>query len=296
MAPKLPKPLSDGNKYNVNKQWVNEKKGLKKELINLRFSSIMKATDLSKCCVTISEVVGLQDCESEYLRETDTNEYWIKLGSGITPVDCYVELFLKEMLIGETSRCYIQTKSGGNISFKMKLNRIEFGSYLFQLPFKEIVSLARHYKENGVKMFKKYPLFAHEYFNKAAKCLISLLPFDTLCERVPDVGDELKPEVLQPLLENVYMNIAACLIKEKRYEDALHVLEFTDRPDNVPDKAIYRRAQAHFYSNQLDEAKTVLERINYKESKDCLALYTNVFEKWKVSNEKYTKMVKKMFE
>lgn len=286
---------STESKYPFKNEWTNEKKGLRKELISFKYHSVTKANDLSKCCVTISEITGLKDHhDSEYLRGEHENEYWIKLGDALTPIDCYVEILLKQMLIGETSRCFMRTKSSECISFVVKLIRIEFGGYLYSKSSSEIVALAQHYKENGVKMFKKYPLFAHDYFNKAAKCLISCLPFDTLNERMPG-PENLKPEKLQELLENIFMNVAACLNKEKRFEESLHVLEFTERTENIPDKAIYRRAQAHFHIGQLDEAKTVLERINYKDNNECNSLYMNIIEKWKVSNQNYTDMVKKMF-
>lgn len=286
---------SPGDVYKIQKIWVNTKKGLRKEVISFKFTSITKASDISKCCVSITEITGLKENqESKYLRDKCDFEYWIKLGDAVTPIDCYIELFLKQMLTNETSRCSIKTKSDDVVSFVIKLQSVDFGGYYFNQPLPEIVSLAQHYKENGVQMYKKWPLFAHEYFNKAAKLLISLQPFDTLCERTEGMK-EADPIFLRDLLENIYMNIAACLIKEQRYDDALHVLEFTDRPDNVPEKAIYRRALAYYHSHQFKEAKETLERIDYQNNKECNALHANAVEKMKESQEKYTDMVKKMF-
>lgn len=279
----------------IAKEWTDEKHGLRKDLISFKYQSVTKASDLSKCLVTISDVSGLRDNhDTEYLRCDNNTEYWVTLGDALTPIDCYIEIFLKQMLIGETSRCTIKTKSEQSIQFILKMIRIEFGGYFYSKSLPELVHIIQHYKENGVKMFKKYPLFAHDYFGRAAKLLISWLPFDTLEHRSVDIK-EFDPKFLQELLETIYMNLAACLIKEKRYEEALHVLEFTERTENVPAKAIYRRATAHFHLGQLDEAKLILERINYKEHKECNALYQKVFESWKLSNEKYASMVKKMF-
>lgn len=281
--------------YPNSKEWTDEKRGLRKELISFKYQSVTKASDVSKCLVVISDVSGLRDNhETEYLRHDSNVEYWVALGDARTPIDYYIEVFLKQMLIGETSRCTINTKSNQSIQFVLKLIRIEFGGYFYSKSLPDLVHTVQHYKENGVKMFKKYPLFAHEYFSRAAKLLISCLPFNTLKERDMNI-EESSPEFLQELLETIYMNLAACLIKEKRYEEALHVLDFTDRIENVPDKAIYRRATAHLHLGQLDEAKSILERINFKENKECNALYQNVVEKWKVSNDRYTTMVKKMF-
>lgn len=287
--------MSKNDEYPVAKEWTDAKRGLRKELIAFKYQSVTKASDISKCLVSISEVSGLRDShDTEYLRGDNNTEYWVTLGDALTPIDYYIEIFLKQMLIGETSRCTITTKSTKSIQFALKMIRIEFGGYFYSKSLPELVHIVQHYKENGVKMFKKYPLFAHEYFSRAAKLLISYLPFNTLQEREMNT-EEWTPESLQELLETIYMNLAACLIKEKRYEEALHVLEFTDRNENVPDKAIYRRATAHFHLGQLDEAKSILERINYKESKECNALYQNVVGEWKSANDKYAKMVKKMF-
>lgn len=276
-------------------KWEDADRGLLKEIINYKFLSLTKATEISKCCVSITGVTGLKDHhESAHLCSGDKFEYWVTLGEALTPIDCYIDVFLKQMLVGETSNCSIRTKSGDTITFLIKVMKIEFGGYVFELHYDKIVILAQKYKENGVKMFKKYPIFAQEYFNRAAKLLISLMPFDTVEKRDPD-KDKFDAFEVQTLLENLYMNIAACLIKHSRYEDALHVLQFTERIENVPEKALYRRAMAHFKYGQLDDAKKIIERTNYKENKECLALYNDVLVKWKASNQNYSKIVKKMF-
>lgn len=287
--------MSKTIKYPVAEEWNDEKRGLRKELITFEYECVTKASDLSKCLVVISDVDGLRDNhDTEYLRCGNNTEYLVTLGDACTPIDYYIEIFLKQMLTGETSRCTINSKSNASIKFVLKMIRIEFGGYFHAKSLADVVQIVQHYKENGVKMFKKYPLFAHEYFGRAAKLLISFLPFNTLKERDMDIGAS-SPEFLQELLETIDMNLAACLIKEKRYDEALHVLEFTNRTESVPHKAIYRRATAHYHLGQWDEAKSILERINYKENKECNALYENVIAEWKLSNEKYSQMVKKMF-
>lgn len=282
--------------YPIEKLWTNDKKGLKKELLSFRYQSVMKANDLSKCLVSISEIKNLSDDhDTKYLRDVNAdNEYWIIITEALTPIDCYIESFLKRMMTGETSRCSITTKAGVIISFVIHLIRIEFGGYMYEKDLHAVVTLAQRYKENGVKMFKKYPLFAHEYFNKAAKILISCEPFETLAERESGMA-EADPVKLRELLENILMNISACLIKQERYDEAAHVVEFADRPANVSDKAIYRRANALYYLGKLDEARQTIERINYKDNKDCLNLYKNISIKLAQSDQEYRKMVKNMF-
>lgn len=281
--------------YNIEKEWSDEKKGLRKELIAFKFQSVTKPNELAKCCVAITEVNGLKEHHaSQYLRDEHRNlDYWITINDALTPIDCYVELFLKRMLIGETSRCSIKTKSGDYISFVIRLIRVEFNGYYYSKSLAELVTLAQHYKENGVRMYKNYPLFAQDYFNKAAKILISCEPFETLKER--DSG-EADPAQLRELLETIQSNICQCLIKQERYDEAAHVMEFADRAENVPEKAIYRRANALYLLGKLEDAKTTIERIkNYKDKKECLLLHTNIVEKMKQSDSNYRKMIKNMF-
>lgn len=283
-------------KYPIEREWIDETKGLRKELISFKFQSMTKANDLSKCCVAITELNGLKDQHASlYLRDDQKNsDYWITIANAVTPIDYYVDTFLKRMAIGETSRCSIRTKSNDFISFVLRLIRVEFGGYIYSKNLPELVSLAQRYRENGVKMFKQYPLFAHEYFNKAAKLLISCEPFETLEERKTEL-DGADPVQLRELLEAILSNICQCLIKQQRYEEAVHVIEFADRPDNVTEKQIYRRANALYLLGKLDEAKKTIERINYKDKKECLLLHNNIMEKLNEANQEYRKMVKNMF-
>lgn len=283
--------------YPIEKRWCDDAKGLCKVVISYKFQSTTKANDFSKCCVAITELNGLKDHHaSEYLRAEHRHlDYWITLSNAVTPIDCYVEVFLKRMLIGEMSQCSIKTKSGDLITFAMRLIRIEFDGYLYGKQLADIVAYAQHYRENGVKMFKDYPLFAHEYFNKAAKLLISCEPFETLAERDTEAKDVADPVKLRELLETILSNISLCLIKQQRYDEAAHVMEFADRPENVTEKQIYCRANALYHLGKLDDARHTIERINYKEKKECLLLHNSIVEKLKASDQNYRKMIKNMF-
>ncbi|GAB0097711.1 short-chain dehydrogenase TIC 32, chloroplastic [Sergentomyia squamirostris] len=250
-------------------------------------------SELSRCLINVSSIEDLNNRESDILSPRDREEIWIDLGSAKTPLDCYIEIFLREMLTGEKSRCIVSTKSGETVSFTIKLLRIDFRGYLYELPAREMVNLSKKYKENGVAMFKKYPLFAHDYFSRAAKCLLSLGPLQKDNQHPP--LEDVAPEELQELLENNYSNIAACLLKESRNEDVINVLNFTRRDHNVQEKALYRKAQAHFNLKQYEEAKTDLERLNYRDNREALALWNKNQAEWKKYDEKYAKMVQKMF-
>lgn len=282
--------------YPIQSEWVDENKGLRKELVSFDSQLILKANDLSKCFLTIHSVDGLEENhDSKYLRDGNTGiEFSLTLLDAVTPIDCYIEIFLKRMVTGEQSRCYIKTKMGNSIEFTMQLLRVEFGGYLHDLTPIKTLQLAQKYKENGVEMFKKYPLFAHNYFNQAAKLLISYQPYNTLRERFEALDDS-NVQQFQTLLETIQSNVAACLIRQQRYDDAVYVLNFTEQSTNVPDKAIYRRANALYLLGKLDEAKETIERINYKNNKECSTLYNNISSKLQKSNEKYRNIVKNMF-
>lgn len=288
-------------KYNVNKHlldkvWTNEKKGLRKEVINFRYCSIVKASDLSKCLVDILEfkLLDPEKHHSNYLLEENIGkEFWIELGLAVTPVDCYIELFLKEMLTNETSKCYIDTKSSGTIEFTIRLKRIEFGGYYAEQEPAKMYELAKLYKENGVKMFKNYPKFAHNYFNQAAKCLLTFYPFDDI--EVILENSSLTCKDFEELLDNINLNISASLIKEKRFEEVLHVLRYTNDQLTPSEKSIYRLASAYFELKQYEKAKLTVERCDYKKNKDLVQLWNKNKEFWKVEETKYSNMVKKMF-
>lgn len=285
-------------KHLVSPEWIDEKRGLRKVLIDFNYTNLDKASELSECLVEIIDFTNLFDRESEYL--SDAHERWIRMGDAVTPIDCYIELFVKQMFVGELSRCCIATKTDDQIEFTIKLKEINSSRYFYELSPKELHDVASKYKENGVKMYKKYPEFAQNYFNLSAKLLISLKPFDTLDNR--KINDSLDQESnqkidqksIRSLHDGVYLNIAACLIKQNRYEDALYVLkDVTERSDNA--KGIYRRALAHLNLKQYDEAKQQMERLNFKENNEFHSLYNRIISEMKEYNDEYANMVKKMF-
>lgn len=286
----------DVDKHLVDKVWEDNAKGLRKEVINFHFSSVVKASELAKCLIEISDVHNLnpQKHKTNYLIEENIgNEFEVEIGHAVTPIDCYIEEFLKQMFTNEISKCSITTNSSGVIEFTIQLKKVQVGGYFCQQPADEMFALAKLYKENGVKMFKDYPKFAHNYFSLAAKCLLSFNPFDDLQAALID--SDLKTNDFEDLLQNIYLNIAACLIKEQRYDDTLHVLDYSIHQTEPSEKAVYRLALAYFHLKQFENAKNTIERINFKNNKDLVQLLAKVYESWKVDHTKYSNMVKKMF-
>lgn len=284
----------DVDKHLIDNVWEDKTKGLRKELLDFQFTTIVKASELSKCLVEVLEIQNFnsESHKSNYLSaDTIEKEFWIEIGHGLTPIDCYIEIFLQQMLTNETSKCTIATKSSGDISFTLRLKQIEFGGYYCEQSSTEMFELAKLYKDNGVKIFKSFPLFAQNYFNLAAKCLLPFNPSDDInaCD------SDLKKEEFEELLQNVYLNIAACLLKQQRYEDTVHVLKYTVSQENPSEKSIYRLAQAFFHLKQYTNAKNTIERTNFKNNKELAQLMTKIDEHLKVDHDEYSNMVKKMF-
>lgn len=286
----------DVDKHLIDRVWIDETKGLRKELISFHFVSIDKASELSKCLIEISDVCNLdrEKHKTDYLAERNiTKEFWVEIGHATTPIDCYVEEFLKQMFTNETSKCFITTKSG-IVEFTVKVKEIVAVEYYSEQSSDEMFKLAKRYKENGVKMFKDFPRFAHNYFNLAAKCLLSFSPFNGIQDILPD-GSELRQQDFENLLQTIYLNIAACLLEQQRYEDILHVLKYTKEQQEPSEKAVYRLALAYFHLKQFENAKITIEKIDYKENKVLVQLMTDVCKFRKADNDKYSNMVKKMF-
>lgn len=285
----------DVNKHLIDKVWEDREKGLRKEVINFRYLTIVRASELSKCLVDILDIQNLD--KSKYktnyvIEENIGNELWINIGDAVTPIDCYVEEFLKNMLTNETSKCFIETKSSGTIAFTMRLKRIEFGGYYFEQKASTMYELAKHYKDNGVKMFKDYPLFAHNYFNIAAKCLLSFHAFDDIEDVLKDC--ELKIKDFEELLQNIYSNISACLIKENRYDEIISILEYTKKQEKPSEKAIFRLATAYLHTNNYDEALKTIIRVDYKGNKELMHLMNTIQQNRKEGKDKDSQMAKKM--
>ena len=177
-----PKIMCDSSSFNhlVPSVWSDSRYGIRKEVISFNFKSMNKASECSKCLVCIDAVENLNGRPTSYLVKQLNTEQWIEMNTAVTPIDYLVELIVRNMFCGETSKCAIQTKSGIEIKFTITLLDDDCGPYLFELTAKELFDWAKKCKENGVVMFKEYSSFAQTYFNKAAKALISFKPFSGL--------------------------------------------------------------------------------------------------------------------
>lgn len=275
----------------VEKNWRNDDLGLSKKCISYNYKSMAKASDCSKCFVRISNVECAPPRQSNYLSQQQ-EWFWIEIGAAECPIDICIEHLLQKMMSGETSKCGIQTKNDERIEFIIELSDVKFGGYLFELSPKDLYAYAKRLKDAGVKMFKQWPRFAHDNFNRAFKCLHTIKPFT-------EMNEEISTDQLQQLYDKTISNIAACLLIEQRYEDALDVLteiNADNRNCQQMEKILYRRALAHFHLKQFDEAKNELEKMeNFRLTKEFVQLHDNIATEMKKYNDTYASMVKKMF-
>lgn len=279
----------------IGQEWKDSKRGLYKKVLALNFEKVQKPTEISTCRVKISKTANLEDRPSLFLHQN--NEFDIEMGTAVTPVDCYIEIIIQNMLLGETSHAQIETKKSNEpIKFEICLIAISPTKYLFQLSVKEIYELAQKYRANGVAMFKAHPKFAHEYFSRAAKCLISFKPFDVLTKE----SNGMDGTEIEALLQTLKTNLAACLLQEQRNEDVLYLTDFVDSIPSTDvaqcEKAIYRRALALYNVKDYDKVLETLKMVDkIQEKKEFLALYNRTKQTWKKEEDHYKTIVQRMF-
>lgn len=283
------KPMS----WYIGTEWSMPRKGLRKQVLSLEnFKYLDKPHLVSKVVIKVEEVQNLNGHTSQYLVDTVIGqEQLLELGTALTPVDCYVELLVRQLVVGELARCFIATKHE-EIIFILTLISIKESKEIQTLNVAEMYALALRYKENGVAMFKEYPLFAHEYFARAAKCLISYKPHEGLSPS----ADGMSGEDMQKLFTQVQTNLAACLLNQKRYEDVLYQTKFVEEQPDATEKSIFRRATAFYHLKEFEKAKQTIERVpNYQEKKEFAKLLHRIQESWKSSNDHYKNLVQRMF-
>lgn len=278
----------------VGTEWQLERKGLHKKVLAHDFTKLEKPHAVAKVIICVEKVENLNGRESIYLCEDKLNKsQCMEMGSALSPVDYYLEMLVQQMVIGEKALCTIKTKEAGNeIRITLSLREIQESKPIHKLSVPEMYHLALKYKENGVKMFKTYPVFAHEYFARAAKCLISFKEFEGLTKK----RDGMAGKDLYELFVQIQTNLAACLLNAKRYEDVIYQTNFVDKQNSPSEKSVYRRAMAYYHLSEFDLAQKTIEKIpNYEEKKEFNNLYHKVVECRKTSNANYKGMVKKMF-
>ncbi|KAH8403454.1 hypothetical protein KR215_010618 [Drosophila sulfurigaster] len=278
----------------IGQEWNDRVRGLSKKVLNLQFQHVEKPLTNSTVLFEIYKpCANLDGRPSKYLGSNKIHMPQIlEMGTAVTPIDCYLEILLQQFLPGETAACSIATKSGECLQFELKLERIISNTAIEKMTADEVFKLSLRYKDNGVVMFKPHPKFAFDYFVRSAKLLITYKPFDKL-EKKTNGMDGIEVE---KLFVQVQTNLAACLLKEKRYEHVIYHTEFVETHDNPSEKSIYRRALAFYCLKEFEKAQKTIERVpNYEEKREFVKLLENITSSWKTSNAHYKQVVQRMF-
>ncbi|KAH8359269.1 hypothetical protein KR093_005492 [Drosophila rubida] len=277
----------------IGEEWNDRTRGLHKKVLNLQFHHVEKPLSNSTVLFKITkQCANLRGRPSKYLENSEIEKHILEMGTAVTPIDCYLEIILQQFLPGETSTCSIETKTGERLQFDLKLESIISNSAVEKLSAAEVYKLAMRYKENGVVMFKAYSKFAFDYFVRAAKLLITYKPFDKLDKPTNGIeGSE-----METLFVQIQTNLAACLLKEKRYEHVIYHTEFVETQDNPSEKSMYRRALAFYSLKEFEKAQQTIERVpNYEEKREFAKLLDDISTSWKSSNANYKLVMQRMF-
>lgn len=277
----------------VPRVWRDHELGLVKVNLGLEFVSMAKATLTSTVTFELEQVDIEEGLESCLLRgPPGVREY--KIGTAETPIDCYVEVVLSRMLIGEYSRCHMERRTSKKmISFTIRVKGIKSRRHVHQLTTKELFTLATDYKERGVRMFKKWPIFAHIYFGRAFKLLNSYPDYKCMYDCSLE-EDGIDGKEVMTLVHNVRHNLAACLMLEKNYGEVICLL---DHPDDVrAEKAMYRKAQALYHVKRYEDALECFQELDWEQNPAMVKLNAMIRQEMVKESQEYTKMVRKMFQ
>lgn len=296
-------------------EWCDAALGVSKHLLDFQFVAMDRPTDLDECDVVVTERNA--ECaarHSEWLRGDDGGDaIRVRLRTARTEFDCVLGIVLQQMMPGERSRVNIATRGQVLLELTLQLQRIcpvAGGNkrHLHQLTSAELVDWAGEQKANGVALFRRKEMCMAQYaFARAAKALVSLKPFDKTADKAAAelITAGTKTQIAkewQLLYESVCVNLAACLLRQQRWEDVLYVLQDAtkrgtiDAP-GIPDpRAIYRRAVAHFNLRQLDEARIQIERMKWQSNAELKLLRDAIVREQNAYASRYSNMVRKMFQ
>lgn len=309
-------------------QWSDERLGASKRLLDFEWlpsASMDRPTELDECVVEVSEWnAACAACASEFLRElqsgiegggdagNEATTIRVALRRASTGFDCVLAAVLRHMWPGERSRVRIERRQQSvadehrHPELTIRLVRIcpAEQRHWHQLQPAAVAALAAEQRALGVALYRQQETgWAHWTFARAARAMCACKPFDKIA------GDAARAAEWQRLFESVCVNLAACLVRARRWEDVLYVLrEVTERDvtaatgdgggggcDAELVRAIYRRAVAHFNLRQLDEARAQIERLEWQTNGEQRELRERIVDEQAVYQAEYSTMVKKMF-
>lgn len=279
--------------------WFNEEQGLSKINLDLDYQSMTKATPFSTVDFDIEAFVNTCSLESKILAD-GPGPRTHAMSTADTPVDTYIEALLLKMLLGERSLCKMKVKGGVDqfIEITMKMKRISLEPYVHGMTLQSAYKRSHDFKEIGVRMFKKYPTHAHNYFSRAYQLLAGFSQQEI--EHLDKAQHGIDEQDVISLKRMIRNNVAACLLIEKRFEEVISILDFIDEPDYdkedpLFEKAVFRRAQALYNLKRCDEVVRCVEMVNYQANPTLHNLHKLAQEELQREKTEFAQMAKRMF-
>jgi hypothetical protein len=222
------------------------------------------------------------------------------IGDSDTDIDRSLERCIQTMLQMEVSMMTLtfppkslnETSSKARtVTCKVHLKEIHNEPYIYEWNDSKKYELAMYHKIRGVELYRcGRTRDAFLRFSKALKLLITIT-------RVEDDTSALQRDDVMSLRVLLCNNIASCHLQYKNY---CHAIEMSNKvlflePNNV--KALFRRAIAYMETQEFDQAKEDLYRVQQLEPANAAAREKlQALKQWqRKSDAKLAAAIKKMF-
>lgn len=258
-----------------------------------------------KCVVVIDDIVT-ENIALEEIQQAAVSVYLglqfngsLTIGDSDTDIDRSLERCIQTMLCMEVSLmiltfvpelCNETSLQSRTVKFKVHLKEIYNEPYIFDWTDRKKYEFSMYHKVRGVELYKcGRTRDAFLRFSKALKLLVTIAPIEDSTTAVQrDVIS------LRILLCN---NIASCHLQYKNYT---HVIEMCNKvlfleQNNV--KALFRRAVAYMETQEFEEAKEDLNRVQQLEPDNRAAREKEreLKERQRKTDAKLAAAMKKMF-
>ncbi|PNF35974.1 hypothetical protein B7P43_G03542 [Cryptotermes secundus] len=259
-----------------------------------------------KCVIIIDDIVTenialdeIQWAAASVYLSSDFNGSLI-VGDSDTDIDRSLERCIRTMLHMEVSLMIVtfvpktlheSSLKARTVKCKVQLKEIHNEPYIFEWSDSKKYDLAVHHKVRGVELYKcGRTRDAFFRFSRALKLLVTIVPFEDgfSAKQRDDVMS------LHVLLCN---NIASCHLHYKNYSYAIEMCNkvLVLEPNNI--KALFRRAVAYMETQEFEQAKEGLNRVQLLDPGNTAARRKEkeLKQRKSESDAKLAAAIKKMF-
>ena len=140
-------------------------------------------------------------------------------------------------------------------SFRVTLHRFTRNKDIHKMSVGDILTRVSQLKDYGTKCFQERKLqLAERFYIRAGRYLIMVChPHD-----VKDLDDEEQQQYLL-LKKGCALNLAACQLKQKRYEDVITHCTIALEIEPLNAKALFRRCQAYLALDEFEKTRTDIQ-------------------------------------